>query len=167
MLAGVCDLFDGLLARRLSRNSRQREFGCHLDSAVDACSFGFAPVVLMHAAGLDHAADIPLLVFFVACAVWRLAWFDTVGLQREGDKRYFCGLPTTYVALVLPVTFLAGFLGKTWLRGSVGLAALGLALAMISTFPVRKPSGFFYLLFPVGGVVLTVVYVVFAEHFMP
>jgi CDP-diacylglycerol--serine O-phosphatidyltransferase len=133
---------------------------------VDACSFGFAPVVLMYASGLSSPAEIPLLLFFAACVVWRLAYFDTIGLQGDGKKRYFCGLPTTYVALVLPLAFLAGFLGKAWLRGSVCIAMAGLALAMVSTFPVRKPSGVCYLLFPVCGIALTAVFVTFAGQFM-
>jgi len=166
MCSGLCDLFDGFVARRLNRSSQQRRFGGHLDSVVDACSFGFAPVVLMYASGLHSAAEILLLFFFAACVVWRLAYFDTVGLQGDGRRRYFRGLPTTYVALVLPLAFLAGFLGKAWLRGSVGIAMVGLALAMISTFPVRKPGGVCYLLFPVCGVALTAVFVTLAGQFI-
>jgi len=166
MLSGVCDLFDGFVARRLNRSSHQRRFGGHLDSVVDACSFGFAPVVLMYAAGLNSPAEILLLVFFATCAVWRLAYFDTVGLKADGRKRYFHGLPTTYVAVVLPLAFLAGFFGETWLRVSVGVAMVGLAVAMISTFPVRKPTGVYYLLFPICGVALTAVFVTFAGQFM-
>ena len=73
MVSGLCDLFDGFVARKLNRTTEQRQFGGHLDSVVDACSFGFAPVVLMYASGLDSAVEIPLLILFAACAVWRLA----------------------------------------------------------------------------------------------
>ncbi len=166
MISGVCDLFDGFVARRMTRTDDQQKFGGSLDSVVDACSFGFAPVVLMYAAGLNGWLEIPLLVLFSICVVWRLAYFDTVGLLGSGRQSYFVGLPVTYVAMFLPLAFLAGFWGQFALRGCVGLVMVGLALSMISTFPVRKPSGVFYLLFPMSGVVLMFVYLLFAESYL-
>lgn len=167
MVSGTCDLFDGFVARQLDRSPEQRRFGGNLDSVVDACSFGFAPVVLMYASGLNSPLEILLLILFSACAVWRLAYFDTVGLQGDGPQRYFRGLPTTYVAMYLPLAFLAGFWGHAVLRGCVGVVMVLLALAMVSTFPIRKPRGVFYLLFPISGIALTVVYVTFADRFLP
>lgn len=166
MISGVCDLFDGVLARRGNRSLAQAEFGQRLDTIVDACSFGFAPATLMYSAGLRGVWEIPLLVFFVACVVWRLAFFDMVGLQSVGKQRYFIGLPVTYVAMFLPLAFLAGFWGETWLRGCVAITMTGLALAMISTVQIRKPSGVFYLLFPAAGLILTLVFVVFADKYV-
>jgi CDP-diacylglycerol--serine O-phosphatidyltransferase len=163
---GTCDLFDGFVSRQLARSPEQRQFGGNLDSVVDACSFGFAPVVLMYASGLNSPVEILLLILFAVCAVWRLAYFDTVGLQGDDRQRYFTGLPTTYVAMFLPLAFLAGFWGQTMLRGCVGVAMVALALSMISTIPVRKPGGVCYLLFPISGIALTVIYVAFADHFV-
>lgn len=165
MVSGVCDLFDGFVARRMNRSSKQQAFGGHLDSVVDACSFGFAPVVVVYAAGINGVFGIPLLILFSICVVWRLAYFDTVGLQGEGQKRYFVGLPVTYVAMFLPLAFLGGFWGQACLRGCVSIAMVGLALCMVSTLPIRKPSGVFYLIFPLCGIALAVVFIVFGDHF--
>ncbi len=167
MISGVCDLFDGVIARRFKRNVTQQEFGGHLDSVVDACSFGFAPVILVYAAGLNGWLAVPLLIFFSVCVVWRLAYFDTVGLQGNGPKRYFVGLPVTYVAMFLPLAFLAGFWGESCLHGCVSVAMLGLAISMISTIPIRKPSGVFYLIFPLSGITLATVFIAFADQFVP
>jgi len=164
MISGFCDLFDGVVARLLSKNAEQRQFGSRLDSIVDACSFGLAPVVLLYCSGLNHVAHYPLLVMFAASAVWRLAYFDTVGLKRECKFPSFAGLPTTYVALLLPAAFLPGLLGKAWLPISLVVAGILLALAMVSTFPVRKPSGKLYVLFPAIGLALIVTFIVFAER---
>ena len=166
MVSGLCDLFDGVVARSLNRSDGRKNFGGHLDSLVDACSFGFAPLVLMYAAGLNHMLDVPLLLLFAACVVWRLAYFDTVGFQSAGARRYYTGLPTTYVALILPLVFLAGFGGNAWLRGSLGLATVGLALAMVSSLPIRKPSGICYWVFPILGLSLAGVFVMYADEFM-
>ena len=167
MISGVCDLFDGVLARRCNRSAAQAEFGGRLDSIVDACSFGFAPVVLMHSAGLKGIWEVPLLMFFVVCVVWRLAFFDMVGLQSVGKQRYFVGLPVNYVAMFLPLAFLAGFWGELYLRVCVATITLCLSVAMISTARIRKPSGVFYVLFPAAGLVLTLVFIVFADKFLP
>lgn len=140
IVSGLADLIDGLVARRLARTDEQRRFGQSIDSLVDACSFGFAPAALLYAIGLNQPLDLALLGFFLCCAVWRLAYFDTTGLETSGDARYFTGLPTTYVALVLPLVFLTVLATPLWLRASLRVATLVLALAMISPFRCRKPG---------------------------
>lgn len=167
MISGVCDLFDGVLARRCHRNQTQAEFGGRLDTIVDVCSFGFAPMVLMYSAGLNGIWEIPLLVFFIVCVVWRLAFFDVVGLESVGKRQYFIGLPVTYIAMFLPLAFLAGFWGQVYLRGCVAITTFGLAVAMVSTVRIRKPSGVFYIVFPVAGLVFMFVFIVFANRYLP
>lgn len=164
MLSGLCDLFDGLVARRMKRDETQREFGGHLDTVVDACSFGFAPVVLMYSAGLTSLLHCLVLVLFVICTIWRLAYFETVGLQMEGSKRYYSGLPTTYVALVLPLAFVPGFFAHDWLSTSLTLAAVGLAVAMVSSISIRKPGGASYLFFFLLAVIVAGGFIWFADR---
>jgi CDP-diacylglycerol--serine O-phosphatidyltransferase len=164
MVSGFCDLFDGVVARRLSKNAVQRQFGARLDSIVDACAFGLAPVALLYSSGLSTVAHYPLLLLLAASAVWRLAYFDTVGLKAECKVPCFAGLPTTYVALLLPLAYIPGLVGEMWLHVSLIVAATLLALAMVSTFPVRKPSGKLYVLFPAIGLALMITFIVFAER---
>lgn len=166
MVSGVCDLFDGVVARRLNRSEQQQAFGGNLDSVVDACSFGFAPVVLMYATGFNGPVAVALLVLFAICVVWRLAYFDTVGMTTVGSAQYFSGLPVTYVATFLPLAFLSGFAGVAWFQACTGIAVIGLSLAMVSRIPIRKPSGIFYLLFPLAGIALAIVMIAFASHFL-
>ena len=143
--AGVCDLLDGVVARRLGagRGEEARRFGARLDSLVDACSFGMAPALLLHAA-LPGPAGLVLPALLLGCAVWRLAYFDTVGLAAEGDARYYTGLPTTWVALLLPLAGLAGLVSEAALRGSLlGVGALHTVL-MVAPLRLRKPWGAWY-----------------------
>jgi CDP-diacylglycerol--serine O-phosphatidyltransferase len=165
MVSGFCDLFDGVVARRLSKNAEQRQFGARLDSIVDGCAFGLAPVVLLYSSGLNGIAHLPLLLLFAASAVWRLAYFDTVGFKSECKVKCFAGLPTTYVALLLPLAFIPGLLGEMWRQISLVTGTTMLALAMVSTFPVRKPSGKLYVLFPAIGFALVITFIVFADRF--
>ncbi|MBI2930643.1 MAG: CDP-alcohol phosphatidyltransferase family protein [Planctomycetes bacterium] len=161
IVSGLCDFFDGFLARRMRLSDEGRRFGARLDSLVDACSFGFAPVFLLHAAGSGHPMELALLAVFLGCAVWRLAYFDTVGLS-EG---HYVGLPTTYVALVLPLAFLAGFAGRPPLRIAADAAATMLAVAMVAPVRVAKPGGVWYGIFLVLGLGLAAVYVALAGRF--
>lgn len=143
--AGVCDLLDGLLARRLAagRGEEARRFGARLDSLVDACSFGMAPALLLHTA-LPGPAGVALPALLLGSAVWRLAYFDAVGLTAEGDARYYTGLPTTWVALLLPLAGLAGLLSGEALRVSLlAVGALHTAL-MVAPLRIRKPWGPWY-----------------------
>jgi len=144
VVSGVCDLLDGFVARKLRRTDEQARFGGHLDSLVDACSFGLAPAILLHALGLRSLPELALIAFFLFCAVWRLAYFDTVGLTGESGARYYTGLPVTFVALGLPIAALTRFAGAGWLRPATGAAALLLGLAMVSPFKIRKPTGVWY-----------------------
>ncbi len=142
---GLCDVFDGLVARRLRRDALGRTFGQRLDTVVDACAFGVAPVALLHAAGLRAPLEVALLVVFAACAAWRLAYFDTVGLQEtDAGRRRYVGLPTTFASLALPVALLAGYHDAQAARVAGAVAASGLSAAMISPFRVPKPSGLAY-----------------------
>lgn len=160
IIAGLCDLFDGFVARRLKRTEEQQRFGGRLDSLVDACSFGLAPAVLLYASGLKQPFDLPLLGIFTVCAIWRLAYFDTVGLESEGRVRYFIGLPTTYVALVLPLVFLTALIGTNVFFIAIRIAVVVLAAALVSSFRVRKPGGLaygFFLLLAVAVVSILIV----------
>jgi CDP-diacylglycerol--serine O-phosphatidyltransferase len=153
VVSGLCDLFDGAIARRLDRPPRARQFGAALDLVVDGCSFGMAPAVLLHSVGLRRAPEIALVVAFV-CSAWRLAYFDTVGLEVEQDARYYHGLPTTFVALIVPLACLAGFYGQAPLRVAAAIATGGLAPAMVSPLRIPKPAGRALLAFPLLGAIL-------------
>lgn len=146
--AGICDLFDGIVARRLNRTQEQQIFGKRLDSLVDACAFGMAPLVLCCGLGLATLPDCFLLVFFTCCVVWRLAYFDTVGMEQDGVRRFYVGLPTTYVALVIPLVFLSIWVNVDFMRMLLRVALLGLAAAMVSSLRIPKPrmTGYAFLM---------------------
>jgi CDP-diacylglycerol--serine O-phosphatidyltransferase len=164
--SGLCDLFDGWVARRLPRTDEQRRFGGRLDSVVDACAFGFAPVVLLYCSGLTSPAEVGLLLLFACCAVWRLAYFDAV-TAADGPWGYHEGLPTTYAALVLRLAYLLGFLGPGWLRGGLCAATAGLAVGMVSTWRIPKPRGAAYVLFLLAGLVSIGVFLVAGNAYGP
>jgi CDP-diacylglycerol--serine O-phosphatidyltransferase len=90
VLGGVCDAFDGQVARATRTGGR---FGEELDSLVDAVSFGLAPAMIVYFSVLSQDRLGPYAVFlFAACAVLRLARFNVT--QAGESKSFFIGLPS-------------------------------------------------------------------------
>jgi CDP-diacylglycerol--serine O-phosphatidyltransferase len=165
IVCGICDVFDGLVARTLTRTEEERTFGARLDSLVDATSFGIAPPLVLHAAGLTHPAELALLFVYLACAVWRLAYFDTLGLVDSGESKRYRGLPTTFCALGFPVAGLAGFHSGEALRIALDVTAPVLAVLMVAPIRFPKPRGVWYGVIPAGGVGVLIAYFALADRF--
>lgn len=143
VVAGLADLFDGPLARTIERSDEEKLFGQRLDSLADAVSFGAAGAVILYGAALHKTPPEQLLcLVFAACAVWRLAYFDTVGMQagEEGKAPRFVGLPTTYTALFVPFAALTRMISPEALRIALNVTALVMAVAMTSSIPIPKPG---------------------------
>jgi CDP-diacylglycerol---serine O-phosphatidyltransferase len=151
VIAGICDLFDGRVARGLDLDERAKAFGVQIDSLADMASFGVAPAALVVAASqgsctwLALAAAVP----YAVCAAVRLAHFNVQGVVESDAGPYYQGLPVTYAALILPVAYVAARLaGEGWIA-PVFVAALATCAALfVSSAPVRKPSGRLYVIFP-------------------
>ncbi len=157
--SGVADLFDGFLARRTQRTALEADAGKQLDSLCDICSFGFAPAIFAYCYGLREPWQVALLLAYVSANALRLAYFNAAGMDAQGDRQYFTGMPVTYAALFVPVAFLGAF----WLPRPAMIALLSalyalLAAAMISGFRIPKPGGLWYGIFGVLAVVMSGVY---------
>ncbi len=99
ILVGVFfDTIDGTLARNFHAES---DMGKELDSFADLLTFGAAPVIVflaLHNLGHEHFhfSQIIIVTFYVACAMYRLARYNT-----SPPKDYFEGIPSTFSGLLL------------------------------------------------------------------
>src|ERR687895_1165252 len=101
VLGGICDAFDGRVARATNTGGK---FGEELDSLVDAITFGLAPAMIMYFAVLNRTGwDWVWSYLFVACAVLRLARFNVE--QAGSAKTYFQGLPSPAAGITLATYF--------------------------------------------------------------
>jgi CDP-diacylglycerol--serine O-phosphatidyltransferase len=157
MYAGLCDLFDGFVARRTTRTKAQAAFGLQIDSIADMAAFGVAPAFIAVHLGLTSPVQITALIFYVCCAAMRLAFFNVHGTTDDGERRSYTGVPVTYSALVFPVLLLFATApneppllwlvhGYFWVLGAL----------FVLRIPVCKPGGIFYVIFPIIAVVLTI-----------
>ena len=109
MGAGICDLFDGTIARMCKRTEEEKNFGIQLDSLVDVVSFIALPVVLMIKVCGVKWYSVIACALYVLFGVCRLAYFNVCQEDNE-DKdspiKYYTGMPVTYAALLFPIIYM-------------------------------------------------------------
>ena len=147
LLACVCDLFDGRVARW---GGAESPFGREFDSLADLISFGVAPAFLVHRIVLrDVFVQHPELGWFIAsiyliCGAFRLARFNVLSLQPGGSGREFVGFPIpSAAALVASLTlFIMWVEEKDFPKGKWRflLPVLLLFLSWMMVSQVRYPS---------------------------
>ena len=114
--AMVLDTLDGRIARYTGATS---DFGVEFDSLADVISFGVAPAVLVFSWGLEPVGRLGWAVGFlyVTATAMRLARFNIQA--KDGDKRYFVGLPSPAAAGVLAATVFAYPAGLQGVREAI------------------------------------------------
>ena len=111
-IALVLDFADGRIARWRQKSSA---LGADLDSLADVISFGMAVAALGFACGLRGALDAPVLLFFVACGISRLARFNVTAqsmADETGKVKYFEGAPIPSSLLLVAVLAVCTGLGR-------------------------------------------------------
>ena len=159
IVAGVCDLFDGAVARKCKRNENQKLFGIQLDSLVDVMSFLALPIAICMGIGMNKWYHILILIAFGICGIARLAFFNVVSESSDGPVSYYRGLPVTYTALILSVVYLSSFvLEESIVIWIMTAAVLGIAFMNIFDVKVKKPRGSAYTCFALLAVMMLVIY---------
>ncbi len=146
MVSGLCDMFDGKVARtKKDRSEAEKKFGIQIDSLCDAVCFGVLPAVIGYSIGMRSWIDAPILVLFPLCAVIRLAYFNVAEEERQQQttevRKVYEGLPVTSVALILPLLYsFYKDIGKDCFPEVYGTVMLIIAIAFITRFKIKKPG---------------------------
>jgi CDP-diacylglycerol---serine O-phosphatidyltransferase len=126
-LALLLDVADGRIARRQNEHSL---FGVELDSLADIVSFGVAPAVLAYGLGMRGGVDVPILLYFVACGISRLARYNITAAEiaAAGNKvKHFEGTPipsSLILVAVLALCFYMNRIGDDLPLGVIEIASL-------------------------------------------
>ena len=174
MACGLCDTFDGKVARtKKDRTPQQKAFGIQIDSLADLVSFGVLPpcvgVAMLRIS--EKLSDVPKIkvadptdkmvlhpiflisigLFYVMAAMIRLAYFNVLEEERSKVentvRKYYVGLPVTSSALIFPSVMLIQY------ATDVDMSLLYFGVMLITAFlfilriqvPKPKNKGIFIL----------------------
>ena len=115
MFSGLCDGFDGAVARsKKNRTDDEKAFGIQIDSLCDAVSFGLFPALWAYFYGLKGIVGIAIVALYSLCAVIRLGFFNVLEGKRQqtegGCNKFYRGMPVTTVSMLLPLGYFLGLL---------------------------------------------------------
>ncbi len=157
LVSGLCDLFDGRVARMFERTDVEKAFGIQLDSFADTVSFVVFPAVFLLTLTAAPWAVV-LAVLYILAGITRLCWFD---ITTDGDTKYFAGVPVTYMALVLPLVWvLVQKIAFSAVPGAVAATLAVMGVLYVLNIRVKKPGGLWYAIFGVLAIVLAVLILV-------
>lgn len=105
LLCGLCDAFDGRLARKYEYEENAKVYGVQLDSLADVICFGAFPAILT---AMQSSYKITYIVccFYLLCGVIRLAYFNTMACDENAEKNVYIGVPITTASIVYPTVLI-------------------------------------------------------------
>ena len=142
-LCGVCDMFDGKIARAIRRSQDEKVFGIQIDSLCDLVSFGVLPSALGYAFGIRGWGTAVLMLYTLA-AVIRLGYFNVTEQKRQqttdANRTSFEGLPVTWAAVIVPLCCLLSLCTGTAFPWILGVVLGAMAFFFLARITVGKPQ---------------------------
>jgi len=139
--AGVCDMFDGTVARRCKRTKEEKAFGIELDSLIDVASFAVFPIIICMSMGLNTKYHLPIYALYLIFAVARLAYFNIALADENKAIKYYEGLPVTMSSFFLPIVYLLSYVvDKNIFNIIYSVQMLIIAILFILKIKIPKPG---------------------------
>lgn len=143
LLSGLCDMFDGRIARGAgSRTRKEKVFGIQIDTVCDMVSFGVAPAVIAYFCGFHRWYDMAVFIVYAACAAIRLAYFNTQAIEETPDlnMKAFTGVPVPFSCMVLPPLMIVRALVDNFVIKNIvfDLVFLAVGIAFIINVKIKK-----------------------------
>ena len=140
IIAGICDMFDGTIARKCKRTETEKKFGIQLDSLADTVSFVIFPICILLAQTENSIISLLIACFYAFAGIMRLGWFNVTTEENNG---YFQGMPVTMSAFLVPIFYL--FLNRFNIASSIRnpimqILFLIIVILFISNFKIKKPN---------------------------
>ena len=93
ILAAVCDMFDGKIARKTNRKEEEKDFGVQIDSLADIVCFITIPAITLYLFGMQEIYQMIFLALYVICGIIRLAYFNVAMSDKNKAIETYQGLP--------------------------------------------------------------------------
>lgn len=139
MVSGVCDMFDGTVAKTRERTQSEKRFGVWIDSLTDVVAFGVLPAAIGFSIGMRQFYYIFVLAVFILTAIIRLAYYGvTEDERKDGERLEYDGLPVTSSALIFPLLYCFRRPLGIYFAPVYSLVLAVTALLFVSRFKLRK-----------------------------
>lgn len=132
VLSGLCDVFDGQIARRIKRTQDECSFGTQIDSLADMINFVLLPVVI----SIKLSVPIIILIVYTLAAIIRLGYYNVKGLSNGS----FLGLPVTFIAMFFPLVYCISLFFRLEIYIHYWILILSMAVLFIVPLKVKKPK---------------------------
>ena len=161
VLAGICDMFDGKVARMCKRSKEEKKFGIQIDSLADTVNFLCLPVIIMLSLGMYNLIYVIIYILFILCGISRLAHFNTIA-DTDTPVKFYNGLPVTSTAIIYPVLgLLHGTVKEDTFTLIYIIATFITALLFVLKIKVPKFKGKAYIIIPILALILVILLLVF------
>ncbi len=165
LICGVCDLFDGKVARtKKGRTDIEKRFGIQIDSLSDLVAFGILPscigiALIRRSSFLNntvhitdgswphrilYAALIGVMLLYALAALIRLAWYNVTEEERQktedGNRKYFVGIPVTMSTFFFSLVMMVQYIIPVDVTILFFVVALFLTFGFVSKLKIPKPG---------------------------
>ena len=154
VVSGVCDMFDGKVARKeKNRTEEDKNYGVEIDSLSDTICFVVFPIVICLSMGMNHWYNAIIYAIYGLAGIIRLAYFNVTTSNSVPIKKY-TGLPVTSIAIILPATFLLSFVvGKSVYQIIATCVMALVGFLFISKIKITKPKGKIIWVFLIAAII--------------
>ena len=166
VISGICDAFDGKVARKCKRSNNEKSFGIQIDSLADMVAFVFLPITIFYGLGYTNWYNVVIFALFTLGGVIRLGYFNVVAEEtgKNGPIKYYSGLPVTSSAIIFPLIYIAKhFISSQEFAIIYSLTMLFIAILYVLNFKLKKPTPGVIYFFVFGGVILSIVLYLLAK----
>ena len=165
ILAGICDVFDGAVARMIKRTDEEKAFGIELDSLADVISFVVFPIIIFCRLGLLGIAQLAVYLIFAVAGIARLGYFNVTTADSEGPVKHYMGLPVTYTALIFPILYPIAACLNNIVPFYISMPASMLIVSVLEVLKMKvpKPKGIAYAIVSFFAILYIIYYIVSAR----
>lgn len=144
-ISGLCDMFDGKVARRKKdRTEDEKNFGIQIDSLCDVVCFGAFPVILAYSMGMRGPVGIVILALYGVNGVIRLGYFNVMETKRQAEaeerEKCYSGLPITSISVVLPLIYMIKVFVRRYFFLLLHCSMLAVGMLFVVDFKMKKPK---------------------------
>lgn len=156
ILSGICDMFDGKVARMCKRTKDEEMFGIQLDSLADTVDFVAFPIVFGLANEFNSTWHLIAYILLAMGGIQRLCHFNVLVMNKneKGPVKFYSGLPVTSTAITYPLFWLiSNYISINAYKIIYAILTYLTAILFVLNIKVPKPKGVAYPIFAVVGII--------------